>query len=92
MSASFERRKCFRQEIFEPRVIQYSLGAFDSETFEGLVLNVSETGACLLISNYFDIWQEITLKDFDVYGSYKTGTVQWIEKADKTLYKVGLIF
>jgi c-di-GMP-binding flagellar brake protein YcgR len=92
MSASFERRKYFRHEIFETKLIEYALGAFDSETFEGLVLNISETGICLLISDHFNIWQEVTLKDFGIYGSYKTATVQWIEKADKRLYKAGLIF
>ncbi len=92
MSASFERRRCFRHEIFETREIEYALDAFDSETFKGIVLNVSETGICLLISNHFSIGQEITLKDFDIYGSLKTAAVQWIERADKKLYKVGLIF
>lgn len=92
MSASFERRNYFRHEIFETREIEYALDAFDSETFKGFVLNVSETGICLLISKHFSIGQEITLKDFDIYGSYKTAAVQWIEKADKSLYKVGLIF
>jgi c-di-GMP-binding flagellar brake protein YcgR len=92
MSASFERRTYFRHEIFETREIEYALGAFDSEIFEGLVLNISETGICLLISNHFSLGQEITLKDFGIYGEYKTATIQWIEKADKKLYKVGLIF
>jgi hypothetical protein len=92
MSASFERRTYSRHEIFETREIEYALGAFDSEIFEGLVLNISETGICLIISNSFSIGQEITLKDFDIYGSSKTATVQWIEKADQKHYKVGLIF
>jgi c-di-GMP-binding flagellar brake protein YcgR len=92
MSTSFERREYFRHAIFETREIEYALGAFDSETFEGLILNVSETGICLLISNHFSVGQEITLKDFDIYGSHKTATVQWIEKAQKRRYKVGLIF
>ena len=92
MSSSFERREYFRHEILETREIEYALRVFDTETFEGLVLNISDTGICLLISNYFSIGQEITLKDFDIYGSSKTATVQWIEKADKRHYKVGLIF
>ena len=92
MSSSFERREYFRHEILETRKIEYAVRAFDTETFEGLVLNISDTGICLLISNHFSIGQEITLKDFDIYGSSKTATVQWIEKADKRHYKVGLIF
>jgi c-di-GMP-binding flagellar brake protein YcgR len=92
VSTSFERRKYFRHKIFETKKIEYALRAFDTETFEGLVLNISDTGICLLISNHFNIGQEITLKDFDIYGSSKTATVQWIEKADKRHYKVGLIF
>jgi c-di-GMP-binding flagellar brake protein YcgR len=92
VSNSFERREYFRPEIFETRKIEYALGAFDTETFEGLVLNISDSGICLLVSNRFSIGQEITLKDFDIYGSSKTATVQWIEKADKRHYKIGLIF
>lgn len=92
MSTSFERREYFRHEILETRKIEYALGTFDTETFEGLVLNISDTGICLLISNHFSIGQEITLKNFDIYGSSKTATVQWIEKVDKRHYKVGLIF
>jgi len=92
VSTSFERREYFRHEILETKKIEYVTGAFDSESFEGLVLNISDTGICLLISNHFSIGQEIMLKDFDIYGSSKTATVQWIEKADKRHYKVGLIF
>ena len=92
MSASFERRESFRREILETRKIEYALDAFDTETFEGFVLNISDTGICLLISNHLSIGQEITLKDFDIYGSFKTATLQWIEKADKRHYKVGLSF
>jgi c-di-GMP-binding flagellar brake protein YcgR len=92
MSTSFERRGYFRHEILETRKIEYAAGAFDPETFEGLVLNISDTGVCFLTSIHLSIGQEITLKDFDIYGSSKTATVQWIEKADKRHYKVGLIF
>jgi hypothetical protein len=74
------------------RKIEYSLRAFDSETFERLVLNVSDTGICLLISNRYSIGQEITLKDFDIYGSSKAAPLKWIEKKDKRHYKIGLIF
>ena len=93
MSASFERRKYFRHEILEMRRIEYALNGFlDSKTFEGIVLNISNNGISLLISNRFDIGQEIILKDFDIYGSSKTATVQWIKKADRRHYKAGLIF
>ena len=92
VSSSFERREVFRHEIIETKKIEYARGAFDTETFEAFVLNISDTGICFLTSNLLSIGQEITLKDFDIYGSSKTATVQWIEKADKRRYKVGLIF
>jgi c-di-GMP-binding flagellar brake protein YcgR len=92
VSTSFERREYYRHEILETRKIEYALHAFDTETFEGLVLNINDSGICLLTSNRFSIGQEITLKDFDVYGSSKTAIVQWIEKADRRYYKVGLMF
>jgi len=91
MSFSFERREHFRNESFETRKIEYTLGILDTETFEGLVINTSDTGLCLLISNPLNIGQEIMVQD-EIYGSYKTATVKWIEKVDEKQYKVGLIF
>ena len=91
MSFSFERREHFRHEGFETRKIEYTLGILDTETFEGLVINTSDTGLCLLISNPLNIGQEIMVQD-EIYGSYKTVTVKWIEKVDEKQYKVGLIF
>ena len=91
MSFSFERREHFRNESFETRKIEYTLGILDTETFEGLVINTSDTGLCLLISNPLNIGQEILVED-EIYGSYKTATVKWIEKVDEKQYKVGLIF
>jgi hypothetical protein len=44
MSAYFERRKDFRHEIFETRVIEHALGISDGETLEGLALNIKEAG------------------------------------------------
>jgi hypothetical protein len=91
MSFSFERREQFRHESFETKKIEYTLGIVDSETFEGLVINSSDTGLCLLISNPLDIGQEIMLQD-EIYGFYKSAKVQWVEKIDEGQYKVGLIF
>ena len=91
MSFSFERREHFRHESFETRKIEYTLGILDTETFEGLVINTSDTGLCLLISNPLNIGQEILVQD-EIYGSYKTATVKWIEKVDEKQYKLGLIF
>ena len=91
MSFSFERRERFRNESFETKKIEYALGILDTETFEGVVINSSDTGLCLLISNPLTVGQEIMVQD-EIYGSYKTAKVQWIEKEDEGQYKVGLIF
>ncbi len=92
VSNSFERREYSRHEILETKKIEYAAGAFDVETFEGFVINSSDTGICFLTSTHLSIGQEITLKDIDIYGSSKSATVKWIEKTDKRHYKVGLIF
>jgi hypothetical protein len=89
--SSFERRERFRQETDEPRKIEYASGFFDTETFEGTVVNLSDTGICLLISGPLNIGEEITIKD-DIFGSPRTATVQWIEKTDEGQYKVGFTF
>ena len=91
MSSSFERRKRFREEIEEPRKIEYASGFFDTETFEASVVNISDTGLCLLTSRPLNIGEEITIKD-DVPDSPRTAKVQWIEKAEEGRYKVGLTF
>ena len=91
MSSSFERRRRFREELDEPRTIEYASGFFDTETFEGTIVNISDTGLCLLISRPLNIGEEITIKD-DVFGAPRTATVQWIEKTDEGQYKAGLTF
>ena len=91
MSFSFERREHFRNESFETRKIEYTLGILDTEVFEALVINSNDTGLCLLISNPLNIGQDIMVRD-EIYGSYKTATVQWVEKVDEGQYKIGFIF
>ena len=91
MSSSFERRLRFREEIEEPRKIEYASGFFDTETFEGTLVNMSDTGLCLLISRPLKMGEEITVKD-DIFGSPRTATVQWIEKTDERQYKPGFTF
>jgi hypothetical protein len=91
MSTSFERRLRFREEIDEQRKIEYAFGFFDTETFEGTLVNMSDAGICLLISRPLKTGAEITVKD-DIFGSPRTATVQWIEKTDEGQYKVGFTF
>jgi c-di-GMP-binding flagellar brake protein YcgR len=91
MSTSFERRTYFRNEILETKTIEYDTGT-STETFEGLIINISDNGMCFFTSNHLSVGQEITLKDFDIYGSSKTAIVQWVEKADERHYKAGAMF
>jgi hypothetical protein len=89
--SSFERRDRFRQETDEPRKIEYASGFFDTEIFEGTLVNMSDAGICLLISRPLKVGEEITIKD-DIFGSPRTATVQWIEITDEGQYKVGFTF
>ena len=91
MSSSFERRLRFREETDEPRKIEYASGFFDTETFEGTVVNMSDAGLCLLISSPLKVGEEITVKD-DIFGYPRTATLQWIEKTEEGQYKAGFTF
>ncbi len=90
MSTSFERRKHYRHEFPEKIKIEYASGPFDPDVFEGLLVNISSLGMCILTTRDLNIGKEITLKD--VNGSSQTARVEWVEKANETEYRVGLIF
>jgi hypothetical protein len=91
MSSSFERRKHYRHDLHEMMKIEYALGPFVSEIYEGLLLNISTSGLCLLISDNLDIGQEIVIKS-NINLPSQTARIEWIKKMDQAQYKVGLLF
>ncbi len=91
MSSSFERRKHYRHDFHEMMKIEYVLGPFVSEIYEGLLLNISTSGLGLLISDNLDIGQEIVINS-NINLPSQTARVEWIKKMDQAQYKVGLLF
>lgn len=95
----FDQRKDERYDLHE-RKVEYALSPFDTEILEADILNISETGLCLLSSNYMPVGQEITIKNLMPFSS-RTARVMWIEEydnnfhlnnSDEVLFKIGLTF
>ena len=89
---SFERRVEERHSFSDMVEIEYVLDPFtDSETFKGSLVNISETGLCLLTTHLLKVGEEITINSM-INTPSQIAVVQWIEKYDDDYYKVGLIF
>jgi hypothetical protein len=96
----FDQRKNERAEFTGDKA-EYALDPFsEDEMFEADVINVSETGLCLLSSNRLTLGQEITIRNFMTFSS-RMAVVMWVEKydamfylnkSDEVLFKVGLQF
>lgn len=96
----FDQRKNERYD-FSDRKVEYTLTPFShDEIFDAAVINLSETGLCLLSPNRLSVGQEITIKNFMTFSS-RTAKVIWVEKydggfhlnrSDEVLFKIGLLF
>ena len=89
MESTDERRKHSRYSYFVD--IEYMLNPrLTDEVFKCAVLNVSNNGMSLLISNLFDVGQKITLMSA-FPNLAKAATVRWIKKIGvEGFYKVGV--
>lgn len=95
----FDLRSKERFEYSDDKV-EYSLDPFSSEIFEADLINLSETGLCILSQHRLSVGQEITLRNF-MSSSSKTATVIWIaeheeqvgfKKSGQVLLRAGLEF
>ncbi len=92
VSFSFERRKDFRHEFYDDTKIEFTVDLSDKEIFEGVVINMSASGLCLLVtSTCLNIGQEIFIKAGIDLAS-QSARVEWIEEIREGHYKVGLTF
>jgi hypothetical protein len=88
----FDQRKQERFDISCP--IEYVVDSFQSDMFcEGIAVNISNSGLCLLTSHSLTEGQEIAIKNiFPVPLPSETASVVWVEKADDHTVKTGLSF
>jgi c-di-GMP-binding flagellar brake protein YcgR len=85
-----ERRNSLRYDF--PQRIDYILSPETSENiYQGVTINISNTGVCLYIFNLLPEGQKITIKN-NLPVSYRTALVRWIKKVDDDLYKAGVLF
>ena len=96
----FDLRNNERYE-FPDYKVEYSFGHFyNDEIFEADLINVNETGLCMVSRHRLSVGQEIILRNFMSFSS-RMAVVIWIaqdeeavgfDKSDQLLFKVGLQF
>lgn len=87
---SFDHRRHERYDF--PDTIEYVLDPYTTdEIFNGIAVDISNYGMCLLTSTPPTKGQEITIKTI-IPASSQKAVVLWIEKYDDVFYKVGLVF
>lgn len=96
----FDQRRHERYESPGDKV-EYVLEPFSEDPiFEGSVIDISETGLCIFSANSLSVGQEITIKNLTTLPS-RTAVVIWVEKydeidypekSDQVLFKIGLRF
>jgi hypothetical protein len=60
-----------------------------NETFDGVLVNVSDSGLCILTNDPLSKGQQIRITA-DGHAINKSAVVRWIEKYNDLYYKVGL--
>jgi hypothetical protein len=86
----FDQRKHERKDIVN--VIDYFIEGFNvSETFEGVIANISDSGFCLFTTNPLDNGTKIAIKN-QMHFNSQSAAVRWSTKDHNLYYKVGLEF
>jgi hypothetical protein len=88
----FDQRRQERFDISCP--IEYVVDSFQSAMFcEGVAVNISNSGLCLLTSHPLAEGQEIAIKNiFPIPLPSETASVVWVEKSDDLAVRTGLSF
>ncbi len=75
-----------------PKTVEYTITSLDdSDTFKGVVVNISKTGICLYLYAIHAEGETITIKSGLPVQS-RTAMVKWIKKVNEGFYKAGLEF
>ncbi|MBM4146249.1 MAG: PilZ domain-containing protein [Nitrospira sp.] len=82
------RRRHKRKD--EMNTIEYVIEPLTTnETFDGVLVNVSESGLCILTNDILNKGQQIRITA-NGHAINKSAVVRWTEKYDDFYYKVGL--
>ena len=82
------RRRHKRKEKMD--TIEYVIEPLTTnETFDGVLVNVSESGLCILTNDLLNKGQQIRITD-NGHTINKSAVVRWTEKYNDLYYKVGL--
>lgn len=85
-----EKRRSNRKLVMKP--IEYFLiPSIITKTFDGVIMDISDSGLCLLTTSQLKDRQIIIIEDKS-YSSEKVAIVRWSEKYDDMFYKIGLEF
>ena len=85
-----EKRRSNRKLVMKP--IEYFLvPSIIGKTFDGLIMDISDSGVCLLTTSQLKDRQRIIIEDKSC-SSEKVAIVRWSEKYDDMFYKIGLEF
>jgi hypothetical protein len=85
-----DQRKDKRRDTVS--VIEYVVdGVGASETFEGIIANISNSGFCLLTTDPLDSGAKIAIKN-QKYLNSQWAAVRWSARNNNLYYKVGLEF
>ena len=85
-----EHRDSRRSPVLQP--IEYFLApSIIEKTYDGVITDISESGACLLTTSPLKNRQRIIILDTSCPFE-KTAIVRWSEKYDDMFYKIGLEF
>lgn len=85
---AFDKRRHIRYDTISE--VQYVLNRMHSEEiFDGVIVNISKSGICLLTTNPLNKGQDITIKS-KFPATPQTATVRWSTKYHDLYYKAGL--
>lgn len=86
---SFDKRRHERRDTIT--TIEYVVDPLTTDdAFDGVIVNVSKSGFCLLTANPLSKGEKITIKN-KIHVDSQTATVCWSDKYNN-LYKAGLEF
>jgi hypothetical protein len=85
-----EKRRDNRKLVIKP-IEYFVVPSIIGKTFDGLIMDISDCGACLLTTSQLKDRQRIIIEDKSC-SSEKVAIVRWSEKYDDVFYKIGLEF
>jgi hypothetical protein len=84
----FNQRKHERKDVV--KTIEYVIeGLHVSESFEGIIANISDSGFCLLTTSPLDNGTKIAIRNQMLFN-HQSAAVRWSTKNRDLYYKVGL--